>query len=409
MCASWKNEYNQKLLADGLEKQKQNKNDGSVQFNGIDFEDYATVLLTSINFREEIPDSEKRRIVIKAIFNAGKSGVLTPQSIMKEISKLESAYIKSSSKEYVLVTDISLKNLKTPSRLKVDDSVLIFTNHPPSIFNRKGVYEWAKYKFHSPLPVSYLPLRVKVKAKSESQAGTLALDTINYLRGIWNLFYNRKKYSRISSGKMEPINEIMLGPFHTLHRPNGKIYGTLHWYDPNYIEPIKCKDLQNSFNSLKKFEISVRRKVIHSPYQEFIKNGFVRYARALDERDYTITFMKLWSLLEYLTITQNENYKVTCRRAAFIYSNRDFHYQILNHLRENRNQAVHNDEMNDQMETLVYQLMRHVNDLLIFHISNSRHFKSLDDVEIFLDLTADPLLLTNRINLFRKGLKFMNS
>jgi len=76
------------------------------------------------------------------------------------------------------------------------------------------------------------------------------------------------------------------------------------------------------------------------------------------------------------------NGSIWCHNSARIESlaARDFHRQILEHLRDFRNKAVHAGETNAEMEVLLYQLRRYVEQLIFFHLNNRFHFASFKEV-----------------------------
>lgn len=127
---------------------------------------------------------------------------------------------------------------------------------------------------------------------------------------------------RTSSGKRQAVNSIVIGPLQSLHHSTNKVVLDLFWYDPEYKEPIECKDIEKNWTELRTFEKGVRSKLKSSSNTDFgalIENALLRYVHALDERNFESCFLKLWSLLELLTDTQLETYKVTIRRAAALF------------------------------------------------------------------------------------------
>lgn len=56
MCAGWKQGYNPDVVITGLEKIKSTSENGEVSFTGFEFDDYATVLLSSLSFTSPLPD-----------------------------------------------------------------------------------------------------------------------------------------------------------------------------------------------------------------------------------------------------------------------------------------------------------------------------------------------------------------
>ena len=82
MCASWKQGYNPDVVTTGLERIKSTSENGEVSFTGFEFDDYATVLLSSINFASLLPDRYKRQIVHEGIYTVAKSKKLTVSAVL---------------------------------------------------------------------------------------------------------------------------------------------------------------------------------------------------------------------------------------------------------------------------------------------------------------------------------------
>jgi len=131
------------------------------------------------------------------------------------------------------------------------------------------------------------------------------------------------------------------------------------------------------------------------------------YTRALDQRDFSAAFLALWRLLEKLTsTTENDSYKVTIRQTLFLFKERNYHEQILNHLRNYRNRAVHAGEETEEMETLLFQLKFYVEQLLFFHIYNTLGFSSMQETAEFLHIKPDAMVLKKQIKLLEKAVRF---
>lgn len=122
-----------------------------------------------------------------------------------------------------------------------------------------------------------------------------------------------------------------------------------------------------------------------SKYSNKIKDALQIYVRALDEKDSNIAFIKLWSALEYLTSPGNANYKLITRRCSFLYKEHEYHKQVLEHLRINRNQFVHDGESSTKSKKYCYQLQGYFKTLIDFHLAWTGDLKNLDEANQFLD------------------------
>jgi hypothetical protein len=216
----------------------------------------------------------------------------------------------------------------------------------------------------------YTFVRVSVRAKSEIEAVESALNGLNLLRGIWNFYLNYPQARRISAGQRNPVNKIVLGPIHSLHKPNGKLAVDYNWYEPDYVGPLMSVRLDRYLDAMRTFERDVRRYLAKSRYRADLEDSIRRYERILDSRDWNNAFVQLWGLLEHLTDTTRTENRVTCKRAKFLYpkEERSLHKEVLDHLAHHRNRAVHAGYVSEDAETLLYQLKRYVERVLRFHL-----------------------------------------
>ena len=100
---------------------------------------------------------------------------------------------------------------------------------------------------------------------------------------------------------------------------------------------MNSAQLQNMLN----FGCEIRQKLKKCKYQEDVKKAIVMYCQAFDLYDWEASFIKLWSLLEFLTATKNNSYDITIKRIKFLYKDTEDTHQSLTYLREFRNSLVH--------------------------------------------------------------------
>ena len=172
------------------------------------------------------------------------------------------------------------------------------------------------------------------------------------------------------------------------------------------MKGVKTHDIAKNLSELYKFEKKVRRSLNQLKYREKVEWAFREYARALDNHRWSTAFLALWSVLEVLTHSGGDNYKVTIRRASFIFKDADLHREVLNHLRESRNDFVHSNEYSDDIEIYIYQLKRYVEALLRFHLGLGKSFASIQEVAEFLDLPTENKALSKRLWLYRFAKRF---
>jgi len=390
--ADWISDYNPHQVAEGFEKAKNVDKNGKVTFQAFTHYDYVVVLNSMVSLNKEIPLLEKKRIINQATFQAGAKGKITAETLLSEIRNLESKYLRRPLQRYNLVTSISVNRLCKLKRKKVYGCTISFCPFLPKVY-REGIskiIEHARHSITGGVPTDYMYVKVSVSAKSYDEAANKALDALDLIRGIWNFFENRKQGMRISSGKRNPVNKYILGPLHTLHKPDGKLATENWWYDLEYVYQIRPYDPSRVIVKLYKFESSVRKLIQKSKYSSDIDTAILRYTRALDLTNWEDAFLRLWSVLEHLTgASPNDSHKVTIRRAAFVFGGKEYSRQVLTHLKDYRNRAVHSGSENHDIEAYMYQLKRFVEALIGFHLRNKYGFKSLADASRVLGLPCD--------------------
>jgi hypothetical protein len=414
MTVLWnKKEYQPDQVVEKIESaRKPTGENKKVEFEGWGFHEYAAVVYSMLDFSPDIPEIDGRAIVSKAIFSAGEKGVITVNSLLAEINRLENEYQSLPIQNYVLASSISIDQSWGLRKIQVGKVSIIFRKSLPIKYQKEidALLNDAEQSLFAQLPRKYLGVSVYVKAKSIHHAADQALEALDFTRGIWNWILNRRHFIRMSSGKPQPVNSIILGPIHTLHEPNGKLATTYTWwYEPSYLgevslfapKPNEVEIINKSFNYVKKSFKSHK-------YPQIIHNAMVRYTRALDERDWTVAFNKLWGVLELLTDTGKASYDITVKRTAFLYEEHDYHLQVLQHLKRYRNSFVHLDKGNSQIETYLYQLKNYVEALIHFHIVNKFGFRTIQEAAEFLSLSHEEDVLKSQETEFKEQIKKRN-
>jgi len=409
MCAKWaepKKGYNPSFLFEGLERIKKINPEGQAGFQGVEFDDYFTVLLSSVEFTGRIPEVERQGILRAALFSVAQQGKLTQDAVLKQVSANEVAYLRQPIKPFVLLSSLSVHYHDEIKSSSLGDVKITLTPNLPKGFSQQAVVERAQRMVHGDLPDDYSYVRVEVSARSIFEAAEQALDSLDLLRGIWNYLSNRRHHLRWSTSRREPINTVMLGPIHTLHKPGGEIASDTYWYEPDYAGPAPSFRFMDQIDAFRKEERLIRNRLTRHRYRVAVEDLIKAYTRALDTRDYKSAFISLWSVLERLTNTEQARYDVTIRRASFLLDDEAFHRQILNHLRDHRNRAVHIGETINEIETILYQLKRYVEVALGFHISNFQDFSTIAEAASFMDLPCSVDELKRKTILYKKAIRF---
>lgn len=152
------------------------------------------------------------------------------------------------------------------------------------------------------LPERYTAVRISTRGRSEYEALEAALDAMDLLRGMWNLRLG--SLARMSGGRPEPANRLVLGPVRTLHEPNGTLTEGLFWYESNYLGPVRLRTPRVPWGEVREFERTIRGQLSKCSYREKLEDLIRQYTRTLDSRDWNGDFIRLWGVLEQLTLAE---------------------------------------------------------------------------------------------------------
>jgi len=406
---SWKSEFDPDLIVERLEACRDTDGSGQVVFRGFEFGEYLTLLNNMLKFPDTVPEAECAKIVRQAVRDVGKKGRISPSRLLEEVNRSSSLYLSQSVSRFVLVTSVSMRYVTSLRKINVDGTIVIPDPHlsPRYQAARMQLIAQASHYLCAEEPTGYLPTRVHVSARSPQEAVDLALSALNLVRGIWNWFHNKKTGLRVSFGKREPVNKVVLGPIHTLHHLDGTLAANVWWYEPNFDGAVGVYHPDQDVEHMYSFLSSIRRKLSLSAYKGELRQAIIRYGLALDDRNWETAFLNLWSVLEDLTATAPGNsYRETIRRTSFIFKDHRYHSEALRCLKDYRNRFVHEAEVAGAIESYLYQLKGYVEALLNFHLMNRYDFTSLKAASEFLDLPPSKENLESRVRLAKSALKF---
>lgn len=408
--AKWRKDSNPDEIAKRLEAAKSGSGAGQVTFSGFEHSEFIIVLGGMIEFAPEIPELEWRKILNKAVFDAGGKGKITSPLLLQSCHKQETEYLRKPLAVFRLLTGVSIASIHSLPSIRIGPSAITF-NPKAKVArqHRARLHRDARLSLGFDLPMQYTDILVTVKARSPFEGAQRALDAIDLARATWNLALNRGKSWRISSGRPRPVNDILLCPFHTMHNEDGSLATESWWYDPSYSGPAQPFTDRAKIDRLFAFSKNLRTRIYQSTYADELAGSLVRYVRALDSADLNDAFLRLWSVLEFLTDSTFDPYKVAVRRAAFMFADRDYSVQVLTHLTNHRNRSVHVGTDTDEIESLVYLLKRYVDALLMFHIGNTYKFESRTAAAQFMDLPSRKSQIDKRIRMLRNARKFITA
>jgi len=306
MKICWQKGYCPDVIVSKLESCAKRSGSKVVGFTGFEFSVYQSVLYSMLEFGPSylIPASDAIKIIFKAAIAAGGKGKITTDSLLLEIESLADEHMDLPLERYVLATCLSISSSASLPRLYFQGqkhrTEIIFESSLPEDYQEAAAEILAKASnVHSAIHLKkYLSTRIHISARSDAGAAEEALNLLAWVRGIWNLHLNRKTLHSIAytddplTKKPSPVNKIVLGPIHTLHRIGGELVPGKYWYESRYYaarEPYNpsTQDTVNIYNALQ----YARRSYAASQYSEILMDAVIRYARALDGWDWSNAFL----------------------------------------------------------------------------------------------------------------------
>ena len=396
-------------LAARAERAKADGDPGGFITGGFANSDFSIILGGCVEFHPDVPEFERKRIVTRVSHDANIARPITAENLLRQCSKLEQEYLATPAKPFRLLTEISICWTIDVSRATVGQTTVAFSPKTVAGFSeRSRLFNDYRGTVGFALPEHYMRVSASVSARTPYEAAEKALIGIDLVRASWNLSLNRGKFWRHSGGRPPPVNDIRLSPFHTVHDLTGALATETYWYDPGFSKPATLYSDKPRFLRLQEFARNLRTRLTQHPYRQEIESALLRYVRALDSADLNDAFLRLWSLLEYLTDSGHDPYKVATRRAAFMFQDRERAQLGLKHLTQHRNRFVHSGSDSDEIESLVFLLKRHVDALLLFHIGTSFGFATRAEAASFMDLPPNRDEIDLRISRLRSARKFIS-
>lgn len=394
--------FNYNYLAQKLVEIIKVNESGSISYSEAFLkQDIDSIIETAHKFAEDTPKYEYNSIVRKGIKKFIKKTVRNGETLRRAIKAAENEFRSKPYNKYILISTLSFKYFNSLKSLRFNGTTVKFYKTLPSKYRLENIKTLVSSYFSEPYPSDYTIVECHVASRSVFEAIDKSFKTIDFIRGLWNISINFRNLNRIFSGKLKPINSIRLGPVHTLHHPNGKLVLDNFWYEIDcYVESADTS-LMKQWANINRAFIFLRKNINKVKFKDEIREIFIRYVRALDSMDFESSYLKLWSLLEFLTNTQRMNYDKTITRTLFFYKDDIHNKEILEHLRLLRNKMIHIGESRSEMDPVIFQLKRFVEGIIIFLVNSKDYFNDMEEVGYFLDLSTDYNILKKEIK-FRK-------
>ena len=397
MKLNWKRHTNPNILLDKISKIMTVKEDGSISFSGFEYFEIKATLYNMISFPNSLTSIENNSLVDRAITKAAKNN-LTPETLIIELKALFQKELSKTPIKYHLLTSLSIKAPLPQKEIKIGQSKIRFINgNFPKKYNcRKEVFDRAKRRstdFTLP-PSEYMNVIISTESKSEHKATSQCLNDLDLLRAIWSMEMNSGM--EFMGNKWSPINKIRLSNIQTLHKESGKnIDIDTYWFEPNYKHTKLLSISNKNLKIISKNSKWTIKQLSKCKYSDKLENALIRYVRALDESDQNVALLHIWGALESITAYETNNKDKLPKRCAYLFQDYEYHKQILENLRDYRNQSVHSGDRNEEAKSYCYQLQGYFREIIYFHLHRVEEFDTLEKANDFLDQPIEIMDIEN--------------
>jgi hypothetical protein len=331
MKIKWKSGFTPSVIVEKLSKIRILDGD-KVSFSGFEYHEYIALLKSMIHINEIISTIVSGQLVVNGFHEAAKKKILTPDSILSAIKKQARQHQSKPDQPFWLLTSLNLTNIQDIPKYRINGCEFRFYNQLPLKYKiaRDQIISDASSWLTGceEKPTCYVT--VHTKDKGAPDAAEKMLDALNLLRGIWNLHLNKTMVIHFGHS-VKPINQITLGALHTLHDKRGNSSGNIFWYEPDYQKDQGVVNFSKKSIKTLEFTNDVRKSLKKNKYGKSVETALIRYVESLDLQNYNAAFIKLWSLLEYLTATLKDGYDKTIKRTVFQYKDREYNRGFWGH------------------------------------------------------------------------------
>ncbi|MPQ68296.1 MULTISPECIES: hypothetical protein [unclassified Pseudomonas] len=410
---SWRSNKKLKpiVILERLKRSSIIDSEGRVSYNGFEKFELDSVLFSMIDFHKEYSHHTSRSFYSLALDFWIVSGSTTAEQFMQCMNKQVVEYGKKPELEYIAVTSISLIGGFPIERIKLSGStVQCFPKGLPKKYRTRIAFDSRWKEMGSPMPEHYCPVVIRFKSKSAMDGMEFALAELDYVRGVFSLILNSSYKAPLGGGNGSrlPINSVMLGGMHTLHNQKGKLAsGGVYWFESEYTEVDSLYINESKRAHAIDFFNQIHSRIYLHKDGHVLKEAIVRFVRAFDGKDKNFALQKIWAALETLMAPGENNTDLVVKRCSFMFGDRAYHHQVLEHLKDYRNRSVHTGRSIENPNDYCYQAQNFFRQAVIFHASNAEFFSSLRESNEFLDLSDSIQELERKKLLIEKAIIFL--
>ncbi len=330
------------------------------------------ILPELIEFEDGIDKAILMESIKKSLIECINKKKFESTLFIDELNRIVKPLHTSHYEEKILLTTITIKITETIKNLNFFDCDINIYKPDLTSLPKEFLFIHEQMIFND-LPTNENYSIIAIKTKSRSNSIEYHIRNLNIFRAI--LCALSIYYIRVDNSS-DPINQIRLGKSLLLNQKH-EIISIFRHDEFNYFPP-------HNIHTFSRFDkvyeiINQIQNIKQDKYRSIVKESLLLYVNALDDYHSTTALTLLWNSLDKLSNSSKGNYDQVLKRVAAISEKPSYDKIILEHIKNIRNQYVHNGVENKKSNFFCYLLQFYYVELLNFHLQNSNSFESIED------------------------------
>jgi hypothetical protein len=379
-----------------------------VNYSAFERTELDWIFLSIIDFGSSLSIESKKHILENSFKELVISDKFDKNYFIDQIEIQINKHNRRKEQTFYLLTTLSISNLPF-RKVKLGDSVIrIHGKQYPKKFKNHRTNFLKSHKLDQDNN-TYTKVSVEVRSKDFKDAYESSFMQFESFRAFLCLLLNHQLEIRFLDRDLKPINKVRQGIISTVHTSDGDTADENHyWYVPDYKEAkLITLDRKKKENIKKIVRWMISRYNKCKPkHQETIGKALVNYAGAFDESNKYICFIRLWTVLEILLNTDQNDLLIKRCTAKFGAKYKDFEKQRLEGLRLYRNEYVHQGDTGLDPITACFNVQFYIYNLILkYNLQFAGFFKNIEEANLFLDnYTPDLNELKSRRKILNKAI-----
>lgn len=185
MCAKFHNQSNVNHVVSQINKAR-NQQGNRVSYDSMDFSWYKSALETKIEFHNDIPLHVRSDIIRQVLSIPTKNRRVTRDFLINQITECEKKYIGRPVQTFLTRIFLSIRSGFPFRSLRLENAQIDFS--PNRYLETVPADRLQPPPFHGSYPEDYQSIVVRIYAKSKTDAVHDAIEIVDTIRGLWNIF-----------------------------------------------------------------------------------------------------------------------------------------------------------------------------------------------------------------------------